>query len=114
MANRKSILEIIETDTDAARKLRLLTKYDGWILLTEILQLNEVIPLKEKLEDGEYDTIEERNRDKDKLAQLKLILTSPEFYIAALDRDPNSAPPPLDPYAQNIEEAKEVASPNDH
>jgi len=109
---KKSILEILETDTDAARKLRLLKKYDGWILLTEILNLNELIPLKEKLEEGEYETIEARNRDKDKLAQLKLLLNSPDFYITALEKDPNAAPPRLDPYPQTVEEVQEMNDPN--
>lgn len=110
--SKKSILEILETDSDAAHKLRLLAKYEGWRMLVEILTLNEINPLADRLRNHEYSSIEERNREKDKLDNLEMLLNAPSLYIAALDKkeEPRINP---DPYASDIEEARRIAQNED-
>lgn len=105
---KKSILEILETDTAAAHKLKLLMRYEGWKLLVDILTKNELDPLADDLRTKEYETIEKRNRDKDKLNNLEKVLNAPSFYASALAESPDGAPPSPDPYAQNIKEAEEI------
>jgi len=114
MTEKKSILEILETDTDTAHKLRNLKGYVGWKLLAEILIKNEVEPLSDRLRNFDYKTIEERNRDKDKLDNLETLLNAPSFYIEALTTDPDKKEPTTDPYASTIEQAQEVAHPTAH
>lgn len=110
---KKSVLEILETDSEAAHKLRLLSKYEGWKMLVEILIKNEVEPLADKLRSGEYKTIEDRNRDRDKLNNLETLLNAPMNYVGILSGEIKIEQPPMDPYAQNIEEAKKISQ-GDH
>lgn len=106
---KKSVLEILETDTEAAHKLRLLSKYEGWRLLVEILIKNEAEPLAADLRTKEYKTIEERNRDKDKLDNLEKLLNAPMVYVEILAKAESTAPATMDPYAQDIVEARKIA-----
>ena len=83
-------------------KLQNLEKSQGWKVLKEIIELNDLESLREKLLTGEYKTIEERNRDKDKFEIFRNLFDYPENYVTLLsdqESDINA-----DPYFTSQEE----------
>ena len=53
----------------------------GWKLFIEEIENSDVKRLTERLLKGEYETIEDRNRDKDKLEFFKTLEELPEMII---------------------------------
>ena len=98
----KSILAKLGSDDDLISRLKLLKQYDGWRLLAEWIELNDIAKLKKDLEEKEYETIHDRNRDKDRLKVLRDVLNLPDDCIAKLSAPPDGGVPESDPYHRDI------------
>lgn len=106
------MIDNLETSEELAHKMKLLKNYPNFKLLQDILIRNEVEPLADRLRTYKgYKTIEERNVDVEKLENLEKIINAPEFYAESM-MPGDKSPPPLDPYAQDIDQAREVADPS--
>jgi len=86
------------SNQEAIAKLNSLRKYDGWKFFKELIEKVHINHIRKTLSEGEYDTIEERNRDKDQMYNYNQMLNMPENLIRELSESPEKKE--YDPYAK--------------
>jgi len=91
------------TAKEIAKALKELKEFHGWRVLSALFNKDKE-RAKENLLKGEYSTIQERNRDKDKHLILEKVVEAPDFYqkITELEGVKNEN----DPFFKTIEEIR--------
>ncbi len=90
------------SNQEAIANLNSLRKYNGWKFFKKIINEVYASQIRKTLSEGEYDTIEERNRDKDQLNNFMQVMNMPENIIRELSDWPDKKE--YDPYAKTREE----------
>jgi len=97
------MINVLEENEAAYNDLQNLMKHKGWLFLVTIIEQKEIIPLFEKLSTYSYRTIEERNRDVDRLSFMKQLLNAPNIYSESLKLKEEAKKIELDPYEEKKE-----------
>lgn len=80
--------------------LNSLKETEGWKTLQSLMR-SDLKKVEKNLCEGEYETIEDRNRDMDKATGLRGLIEAPEYYIRILQA---GEPIENDPYYQSRED----------
>lgn len=75
----------------------------GWHIIEAFME-NDIKAIEQSLILGEYDTIENRNRDKDRVEGLKKLRDFPDFHISILRSQKEAVE--FDPYCKTRKEVE--------
>ncbi len=99
------ILQNLKNAVELREKLTILNNSDNWKLVCELLEKNDIEYLKSLLLTKEYQTLEDRNRDKDRLKIYQSLINLPDYYLKILQQEETEIKNP-DPYFDKVDEIK--------